>query len=71
MPGKSIQIEIDGDNPLKISYEGFVGNSCFAEADRIRAAMSALGLDVEVVKVDRTKDEVEVRKLKSSQSVGS
>jgi hypothetical protein len=68
---KTINIEIDGGGKMHVDYSGFVGNACFQAADELKVALAVYGVDVDVVKVDPKKDEVEVRKLENSAKVGA
>ena len=67
---QKVIVAVKGDGRLNVEYEGFVGNSCFDEADKLKAALKAYGLDMEVTKVIDSKQEVEVRRLEQSAGTG-
>lgn len=67
---KNVKVEVTGEGQMQISYDGFVGNACFVEAEKLRLAFSSLGLDVDTKKVIENRTEVETRRLENSQSVG-
>ena len=71
MAGKRVVIDIDGTGKITVAYDGFIGNSCFEEASRIKHELAALGLDMEVTKVDPHRDEVETRRLENQADVRS
>lgn len=71
MAKKSIRVEISPDEKIQISYDGYVGNACYAEAEKLRLAFSGIGLDVETKQTTDTKTEVEVRRLENQQGVGA
>lgn len=55
MPG--IKVEVDGDGRTKFLYEGFKGEMCFKEAQKILANLKALGVDADVCEVKRTQEQ--------------
>jgi hypothetical protein len=67
----TVKVFVSNKSKIGIQYDGFVGNSCFVEAERIKAALKALGINMEVTKVSDVKEEVEVRKLETGQRVGA
>ena len=69
MPGKKVVVEIDGTGKLHCEYDGFIANTCFDAAQELQHYLSTYGVDVDVVRVDPKKDEVEVRRLENQQSV--
>lgn len=70
MAGKRVAIEIDGSGKMHVEWDGFSGNSCFQEADKLTAALAHFGVECELIKVDPKKDEVEVSGLENQASVG-
>lgn len=68
---QKIRIEVSPDEKFKISYDGFVGNACFAKAEQVRLAFANLGLTVDTKQIIETKTEQEVRRLENSQGVGA
>lgn len=69
----AIDIDVDprsGEVKLLCDWSGFVGNECFREADKLKGALAAVGLEVEIIRVEPKKDEVEVRKLENQARVG-
>lgn len=51
-----IRIEVDNDGHTKMQYQGFKGDLCFKEAEKIMAGLKSLGVDVDVEQVKRTQD---------------
>jgi hypothetical protein len=58
---QGIRVEVDNDGRTKMLYEGFKGDLCFKEAERLLAGLKALGVDVDVEKVKRTEAFVEAK----------
>lgn len=52
---QKIVVSVKGDGNLHVEYEGFVGNACFDEADKLSRALTALGLDLDIVRIQPTK----------------
>ena len=46
MLDKKITVVVSKDGKLAMSFDGFQGKSCYDEAEKIRARLSALGIDV-------------------------
>jgi hypothetical protein len=68
----AIRVEINEDGTkCQISYDGYVGNACLAEAEKLRLAFADLGLEIDTKHVQPTKEDVEVRKLPNAASVGA
>lgn len=68
---KTIAVTVEGDGKMHVEYGGFQGNTCFAAASELQTYLQGFGIDVDVIKVDPKKDEVEVRKIENPASVGS
>jgi len=47
-------MEVDDEGRVKVLYEGFIGEACFKEAEKLLANLKALGVDAEVQQVKRT-----------------
>lgn len=71
MAGKKVIVEVDGTGKLHVEYEGFIGNTCFEEANQLKHYLAVYGVDADVIKTIDKKDEVETRRLENSASVGS
>ena len=52
---KEIRIEIDR-NKVRILYSGFVGDECFAEAQKLYALLKSKGVDVVIEQVTPTQE---------------
>lgn len=46
MSEKKVTAIVGKDGKMAMSFEGFTGNSCYGEAEKIRARLKALGIDV-------------------------
>jgi len=68
---QTIAVEITGDGKIHVEYGGFVGNACYQEAEQLKVFLKSYGVEVEVIRQDPKRDEVEVRKLENQTSVGS
>lgn len=68
---KTIAVTVRGSGKMEVEYGGFIGNTCFNAASELQTYLQGFGVDVDVIKVDNKKDEVEVRRLENEQSVGS
>jgi hypothetical protein len=67
----TIAVTVSGEGKLNVEYGGFVGNTCFNAASELQTYLQGFGVDVDVVRIDPTKQEVEVRRIENEQSVGS
>jgi len=53
---KEIRIEITRDGRIKVLYSGFVGDECFAEAQKLYALLKSKGVDVVIEQVTPTQE---------------
>jgi len=44
---KEVNVTVNGDGTTKLDFNGFVGKSCLAEADKLREALARLGITLE------------------------
>jgi len=51
---KSVDVIINPDGSVKVTYSGFKGGACFEEAKRIYERLKALGVNVSIEKVTPT-----------------
>jgi len=51
---KEVDVIINPDGSVKVSYSGFGGGACFEEAKRIYERLKALGVNVSIEKVTPT-----------------
>ena len=56
MKVRGINIVIKPDGSIQIVYTGFKGDACFEEAKRLYDVLRALGVDVEIVKTEKTSE---------------
>lgn len=70
MAAKKITVTITPDGKLHSDYDGFDGQACFTEAEKLAQSLAQQGLDMEVIKVDPKRRETELRKLENPQKVG-
>lgn len=68
---QSIAVEVTGEGKINIEYDGFVGNACYTAASELQTYLASFGIDVDTIRTDPKKDEVEVRRLENQQRVGS
>lgn len=63
---QTVKVEVDNEGKTKILYDGFAGEACFQEAQKLLAQLKAFGVDVKVEEVRRTADNsiVETKKQK-------
>jgi hypothetical protein len=68
---KSIKVEISNGGEIKMEYAGFLGRTCFDEAEAFkRELMNAYGIETDTVKVVEKKTEVEAARMPTGQTVG-
>jgi hypothetical protein len=68
---KTITVDIDpASGALRVDYEGYAGNECFQQADKLNAALGKYGLQLETQQIDPKKNEQEMRKLENTQKAG-
>lgn len=53
---RRVTIEIDENGKLKILTQGFRGDACLKEAEKLLALLKQAGVDVKVEKVERTEE---------------
>lgn len=53
---KKVRIISGKDGKIGMSFEGFAGNECFLEADRIKARLKELGIKTETEFVELKED---------------
>ena len=51
---RAVDVIINPDGSVKVSYSGFKGEACFLEAKRIYEKLKALGVDVKIERTERT-----------------
>ena len=61
---KEVEVIINPDGSVKVSYSGFKGEACFLEAKRIYEKLKALGVDVKIEKTERTAEAYVTEKTK-------
>ena len=61
---KAVDVIINPDGSVKVSYSGFKGEACFLEAKRIYEKLKALGVNVKIEKVERTAEAYATEKTK-------
>lgn len=59
MSGKRISVEIRGGE-IDLDFEGYHGNSCSEEEDKIRALYGAMGVKTDVKHSDNKREDKEV-----------
>lgn len=67
---KTITVEIKG-NEMTMEFGGYPGRECFDEADKLKAKLKTLGLEIDTIKVIDRREEVEVRTLQNDVKVGA
>ncbi len=50
---KKIEVVVTSDGRLETNFIGFSGEDCFDEADKLRRALHALGLEIDATEVVR------------------
>jgi hypothetical protein len=53
---KEVRIEIDRNGRIKILYSGFIGDECFAEAQKLYMLLKSKGVDVTIEQVTPTQE---------------
>jgi hypothetical protein len=53
---REIRIEVDRNGRIKILYNGFAGNECFGEAQKLYTILKSKGVDVTVEQVIPTQE---------------
>lgn len=53
---KQIKIVMKEDGTVGISFDGFDGDECYQEADILKAKLSALGINMDMVYNEPTQD---------------
>jgi menaquinone-dependent protoporphyrinogen IX oxidase len=55
-------MEIDNEGKVRVLYQGFVGDGCMKEAERLASNLRALGLEVTTEEIKRTEENVTERR---------
>lgn len=50
---KKIKLIFDEKGNLVADFDGFTGDDCFAEAEKLRQALKKLGIEIEVTSMKR------------------
>lgn len=54
---KKVKVILKNDGKsIGVSFAGYQGDSCFDEADKIKARLKALGIEMEVLEVELTSE---------------
>lgn len=53
---QQVRIIIKKDGSIEILYQGFQGEQCFIEAQRIYNQLKALGVNVEIKQIKKTQE---------------
>ena len=61
---RAVDVIINPDGSVKVSYSGFKGEACFLEAKRIYEKLKALGVDVKIERIERTAEAYVTEKTK-------
>ena len=61
---RAVDVIINPDGSVKVSYSGFKGEACFLEAKRIYEKLKALGVDVKIERTERTAEAYATEKTK-------
>ena len=61
---RAVDVIINPDGSVKVSYSGFKGEACFLEAKRIYERLKALGVDVKIERTERTAEAYATEKTK-------
>ena len=61
---RAVDVIINPDGRVKVSYSGFKGEACFLEAKRIYEKLKALGVDVKIERTERTAEAYATEKTK-------
>ena len=61
---RAVDVIINPDGSVKVSYSGFKGEACFLEAKRIYEKLKALGVDVKIERTERTTEAYATEKTK-------
>jgi hypothetical protein len=66
---KEIRIEIDRNGRIKILYSGFIGDGCFAEAQKLYMLLKSKGVDVVIEQTTPTQEFYTQQQQKSKVSL--
>lgn len=58
---KGIEVIINKDGSITVRFQGFQGQTCFDEAQRLYQKLKMLGLDVKIERIVPTQDVVNVK----------
>ena len=61
---RAVDVIINPDGSVKVSYSGFKGEACFLEAKKIYERLKALGVDVKIERTERTAEAYATEKTK-------
>jgi len=53
---KIISIEVDEEGKVKVKYEGFIGEACFLEANKLYQKLKKMGININIEKTVKTKE---------------
>jgi len=53
---RTVELVVNPDGSVKVTYRGYRGSQCFEEAKRIYEQLKALGVDVKVEKTVLTEE---------------
>jgi hypothetical protein len=65
---KKVTVDIFRDGRMTMEFDCYPGSECFVDAEKLKQAMAAQGLDVEEVSVTKKRDEVEMRRQENKQT---
>lgn len=49
---KKVNIILRDDGSIGFAFEGFDGDSCYSEADKIREKLKSLGIEMSVIEIE-------------------
>jgi len=53
---KEIRVEITREGKIRILYQGFIGDECFREAEKLYMLLKSKGVDVTIEQVTPTQE---------------
>jgi len=53
---KEVRVEITREGKIRILYQGFIGDGCFAEAQKLYMLLKSKGVDVTIEQVTPTQE---------------
>jgi len=66
---RTVELVVNPDGSVKVTYQGYKGDQCFEEAKRIYEQLRALGVEVKVEKTIPTSEAYISEKVKVSERV--